>query len=647
MGVATPIQPDHTSQTDTVYKTNIDGSISVLKRFGFGFAPHEQATPNMTVRVDAGVIFAGGNSLQAIAAQNSATITAPTSNPRIDRIVMDRFTGSVSVVTGTEAASPSAPAIPWGKVPICQVALVVNQTSIVNADLTDERVMDQLGRSYRDINIAEYGKLGMAGSNDDSIWESARAEFAASVGGRIWVPEGRTKLNLNQLGLASPNIEVISIDGVNRYASILQPQDTTIPILACPSNNLDLFVRNMRLSKTANTDVGLIDMTSGRLNLLWSNLDGDNLNGALVRLLSQAANTARIIGNLFQNAGASGGSSDQIGIHISGANAAMISMNAVVNNKRSGVEIGGTDAVGNVIANNVIDSNGTDQTIGQAGILIGSGASKNIIMAEYMEDNRPSQIAINADGNFVCGVSFHGSGQTNDVNVAGGSQNYLIGLLGTSKPVLLAGSRHVLAFSTVGSLTDSSTDTMVWGVRTAAGALVANKVPEDTNFARGLTTGNVSIKAEEGTWTPVLTFVTPGNLSVTYSTRVGTYHKIGKLVTAFCSVTLSAFTHTTASGNLRITGLPFASENVAGRIAVGAVRWAGITKANYTDIVAQIEPNDSVVEFVASGSAQGGSFVGAADMPTGGTPTLILRSPIRRRRRRRSRMRETRSWHRL
>lgn len=41
---------------------------------------------------------------------------------------------------------------------------------------------------------------------------------------------------------------------------------------------------------------------------------------------------------------------------------------------------------------------------------------------------------------------------------------------------------------------------------------------------------------EEGTWTPVLTFATPGDLSVAYSTQAGSYTKIGRqvMVSFFC-----------------------------------------------------------------------------------------------------------------
>ncbi len=138
MGVSTFTQPDAGSQTGSAYKAAIDGAISVLKRISQSFAPHEQSTPNMTVRLDAGWVFSGVT-LTEKAAQSTGTITAPSTDPRIDRVVVSDTNGVVSVITGVEAASPVPPAITAGKLPICQIALVVSQTSIINSDLTDER----------------------------------------------------------------------------------------------------------------------------------------------------------------------------------------------------------------------------------------------------------------------------------------------------------------------------------------------------------------------------------------------------------------------------------------------------------------------------------------------------------------------------
>lgn len=132
----------------------------------------------------------------------------------------------------------------------------------------------------------------------------------------------------------------------------------------------------------------------------------------------------------------------------------------------------------------------------------------------------------------------------------------------------------------------------------------------------------------EGTWTPVLTFATPGDLSVAYAanSQVGTYIKIGKLVIAAFNIATSTFTHTTASGALQVSGLPFASKNVAGDRHIAACWWSGITKASYTSIVADLSVGTTTMGFVASGSGVGSGAVAVADVPTGGT--VILRAVV-------------------
>jgi len=131
---------------------------------------------------------------------------------------------------------------------------------------------------------------------------------------------------------------------------------------------------------------------------------------------------------------------------------------------------------------------------------------------------------------------------------------------------------------------------------------------------------------EEGhatnSWTPVGTFATPGDLAIGYAAQIGTYTKIGDRVLVDFQLVTSSFTHTTAAGNLRITGLPFTVKNLDSGW-IGALWWQGITKANYTNVVCNPRPNTTYIEFYASGSGVGGAAVTAADMPTGGS--LILK----------------------
>jgi len=139
MTTAKFVQPNFTTQDSATYKGSIDASVSVMSRISAMYAPHAADTPNMTIKVDAGS-FLYNDAIVSNSQQTTATITAPSSNPRIDLVVIDSYTGVVSVITGAEAASPSPPALTAGKTPIAQIALSVGQTSILNANITDVRV---------------------------------------------------------------------------------------------------------------------------------------------------------------------------------------------------------------------------------------------------------------------------------------------------------------------------------------------------------------------------------------------------------------------------------------------------------------------------------------------------------------------------
>jgi hypothetical protein len=133
---------------------------------------------------------------------------------------------------------------------------------------------------------------------------------------------------------------------------------------------------------------------------------------------------------------------------------------------------------------------------------------------------------------------------------------------------------------------------------------------------------NVLDDYEEGTWTPTFTFATPGDLAKTFSLQNGYYTKIGRMVSVSFALVTSAFTHTTAAGNLLITGLPFTAVNDANYRAYAPLLFQGITKAGYTQVMAEMNGNTSQFFVQACGSGVNVSNVTAAGMPTGGTVIL-------------------------
>jgi len=144
---------------------------------------------------------------------------------------------------------------------------------------------------------------------------------------------------------------------------------------------------------------------------------------------------------------------------------------------------------------------------------------------------------------------------------------------------------------------------------------------------------NPAYRIVSGTWTPALTFATPGDLSVTASVATGFYTQVGVAGAGFITVsfnyTTSAFTHTTASGNLQITGLPIAQATASGILPFGSGRFAGVTKANYTQFCCTIASAAQLLTFTASGSGQSNSTITAADMPSGGSVNIAFQITYR------------------
>lgn len=130
---------------------------------------------------------------------------------------------------------------------------------------------------------------------------------------------------------------------------------------------------------------------------------------------------------------------------------------------------------------------------------------------------------------------------------------------------------------------------------------------------------------EEGTWTPVLTFATPGNLSVVYSAQNGSYTKIGNRVFVVANMVTTTFTHTTASGALLVTGLPFTAGETAG--CSGFLTRHSVAAGTY--VVPFVQGAAAYCQFQAM--VDGGASVGitTAHMPTGTLPTVRIEGHYR------------------
>ena len=117
----------------------------------------EQGTPDMTVDVAAGRAFIKGTEstfqgtyfVESRAIENLTITASDASNPRIDLVVAKiedsaesgaTDAWSLAVVAGTPAASPAAPTQPANSILLATVAVAALASTIVDANITDNRV---------------------------------------------------------------------------------------------------------------------------------------------------------------------------------------------------------------------------------------------------------------------------------------------------------------------------------------------------------------------------------------------------------------------------------------------------------------------------------------------------------------------------
>ena len=124
-------------------------STGIVPSLGDEFEVVEASPPAMTVRVKTGVAFILGYYFEVYSSLETLAIAAAdTTNPRIDRVVIRRSLTNreavLAVITGTPAASPTAPALTQNtagtyEIPLATVTVAALASSIVNADIDDER----------------------------------------------------------------------------------------------------------------------------------------------------------------------------------------------------------------------------------------------------------------------------------------------------------------------------------------------------------------------------------------------------------------------------------------------------------------------------------------------------------------------------
>lgn len=117
----------------------------------------------------------------------------------------------------------------------------------------------------------------------------------------------------------------------------------------------------------------------------------------------------------------------------------------------------------------------------------------------------------------------------------------------------------------------------------------------------------------EGSFTPAMTFATPGNLSVSYATQTGEYTRIGSIVYYTLILTCTP-TFTTSSGIFQITGLPI---TVAGSAVGSMYNLSGITfPAGTTYLQSVASSSVNAITIYGSGTVTTGSFLTTSNFTT-------------------------------
>lgn len=120
---------------------------------------------------------------------------------------------------------------------------------------------------------------------------------------------------------------------------------------------------------------------------------------------------------------------------------------------------------------------------------------------------------------------------------------------------------------------------------------------------------------------PTITFVTPGDLSVAYTTQKLYYSRIGSIVTVSFTLQFTP-TFTTASGALIISNIPV-NANANTDFFGSCNHYSNITySAGYTTLLTLIPAGANTINFIQNGSGKNSLTLQASNMPSGGVVVL-------------------------
>jgi hypothetical protein len=189
-----------------------------------------------------------------------------------------------------------------------------------------------------------------------------------------------------------------------------------------------------------------------------------------------------------------------------------------------------------------------------------------------------------------------------------GTTNLVINEIGAVFNVRIEGDTDANLF-----FTDATNDKVGVGTASPAEKLdVVGKIKLSDNLVIGTSGKGIDFSAtpgtgtselladyEEGTWTPTIggnNEGTGGGAGNVYSTQVGTYVKVGKVVTCNCNVYLS-----TASGNsggvIFINNFPFPANATTNSLPYASISWDGLS-SSYVNVMGYLNNNASRMHLI-------------------------------------------------
>ena len=164
------------------------------------------------------------------------------------------------------------------------------------------------------------------------------------------------------------------------------------------------------------------------------------------------------------------------------------------------------------------------------------------------------------------------------------------------------------------ALTIDNSGATLLGTTSAGSAGAGDLVVNGGVYLGGTGSANKLDNYEEGTWTPVLAWSSPGDSTIVPASANGYYVKVGNMVHCTFNFDNATFTNGTASGFLKLTGLPFTAANIATDMWGGAIT----TSIGYPTDLRSVTVTQNITEATFKRSNATASSVVVADVSGSG-----------------------------